>query len=56
MDKGQVTSNVLLNLSATFDTVNIYILTNILTNFFYITGTCIQWFKSYLTDRTQQKT
>ena len=35
-------------------TLNISILTDIFTHFFNITDTCIQWFKSYLIDRTQQ--
>ena len=45
---------VLLDLSATFDTVNHEILLRRLETTFGITGTALQWFSSYLFNRSQR--
>lgn len=42
---------VLLDLSAAFDTVDHILLLSILRNKFYITGTALDWFRSYLRQR-----
>ena len=52
MDKGNVTAVVLLDMSAAFDTVDHPILTNRLKSF-GVTGSALEWFKSYLSNRTQ---
>lgn len=52
-NKGEVTMLVLLDLSAAFDTIDHQILIERLEKTHGITGTALQWFKSYLCDRTQ---
>ena len=53
MDRGNVTALILLDLSAAFDTIDHKILFHRLENWFGITGTALQWFRSYLQNRTQ---
>ena len=54
MDNQEVACLVLLDLSATFDTVNHKILLERLENYFRITRTPLRWIKSYLTNRSQR--
>ena len=54
MDRQHVTLLVLLDLSAAFDTVNHDILHRRLETAFGITGTALQWFFSYLGNRSQR--
>ena len=51
-DAGKASILVLLDLSAAFDTVNHGILLHRLKNWVGISGTVLNWFKSYLEDRT----
>ena len=44
---------VLLDLSAAFDTVDHDTLIQVLLDRFRVDGAALEWFKSYLTDRTQ---
>jgi len=44
---------VLLDFSAAFDTIDHQILISVLSNRFSVDSTALNWFKSYLTDRTQ---
>ena len=53
LDKGDSVFLVLLDLSAAFDTVNHSLLLARLKKSFGITGTVLQWFNSYLSNRTQ---
>ena len=53
VDQGDVAVLVLLDLSAAFDTVDHEILLHRLEVSFGISGPVIEWFRSYLTDRTQ---
>ena len=53
MYQGRVTALILLDLSAAFDIVNHAILIHRLEHWFGITGTALDWFRSYLQDRSQ---
>ena len=53
MGKGEVTLLVLLDLSAAFDTIDHNILLKRLMNRYKVQGQALQWFKSYLTQRSQ---
>ena len=54
MDDGRVTALTLLDLSAAFDTIDHTILPRRLGNWFGVSGKALDWFKSYLTGRSQR--
>jgi len=53
IDRGCVTALVMLDLSAAFDTVDHSVLMDVLANRFAVGGVVLDWFRSYLSDRTQ---
>ena len=54
MDNGKVTALTLLDLSAAFDTIDHATLLERLPGHFGISGTVLQWFKSYISNRQQR--
>ena len=54
MDNGKVTALTLLDLSAAFDTIDHATLLERLYGHFGISGTVLQWFKSYISNRQQR--
>ena len=54
MDDGRVTAFTLLDLSAAFDTIDHTILLRRLGDWFGASGKALDWFKSYLTGRSQR--
>ena len=54
MDDGRVTALTLLNLSAAFNTIDHTILLRRPGNWFGVSGKALDWFKSYLTGRSQR--
>ena len=54
MDDGKVTALTLLDLSAAFDTIDHTMLLRRLDDWFGVSGKALDWFKSYLTGRSQR--
>ena len=54
MDDGRVTALILLDLSAAFNTTDHTVLLRRLGNWFGVSGKALDWFKSYLTGRSQR--
>ena len=54
IDRGDITALVLLDLSSAFDTVDHQTLIDVLQKRFAVDGIALNWFQSYLTNRTQQ--
>ena len=54
MEKGRVTALTLLDLSAAFDTIDDLTLISRLSSWYGISGTALDWFTSYLSNRCQQ--
>ena len=54
LECGRSVMLVLLNTSAVFDTINIEKLLSTLVSLFNIGGTALDWFRSYLTGRSQR--
>ena len=55
IDNGKVTALTLLDLSATFDTIDHNILIRRLSIWYGISGTSLSWFLSYLTADTKEE-
>ena len=53
MDTGKVTAVTLLDLSATFDTINYSVLLDRLSDWYGISGTTFSWIRSFLINRFQ---
>ena len=53
MDNGKVSALIRLDLSAAFDTVDRKILLHRLEHWFGISGVALEWFRSYIVNRTQ---
>ena len=53
IDSGNISALVLLDLSAAFDTVDHSIMLQVLRDRFCVEGRALEWFESYLCDRTQ---
>ena len=53
MDRGNMSALVILDLSASFDTVVHSIMLQVLRDRFCVEGRALEWFESYLCDRTQ---
>ena len=53
MDSGKTTTFVLLDLSAAFDTLDHSNITELLSGWYGISGTALNWVRSYLSDREQ---
>lgn len=54
MDRGKVTALTLLDLSAAFDTIDHQILLQRLEGWFGVSGAALNWFSSYLNNRSQR--